>query len=48
MTAAAFRMLRMDADGVADQPQHMELATTLVVRESTAPPQETTGPPRES
>ena len=38
MTAAAFRMLRMDADGVAAQPQHVELATTLVVRESTAPP----------
>ncbi len=38
MTAAAFRMLRMDADGVAAQPQHVELATTLVVRESTGPP----------
>ncbi|MBV9794768.1 MAG: LacI family DNA-binding transcriptional regulator [Actinobacteria bacterium] len=38
MTAAAFRMLRMDADGVAAQPQHVELATELVVRESTAPP----------
>jgi LacI family transcriptional regulator len=38
MTAAAFRMLRMDADGVSAQPQHVELATTLVVRESTAPP----------
>lgn len=38
MTAAAFRMLRMDADGVTAQPQHVELATTLVVRESTAPP----------
>ena len=38
MTAAALRMLRMDADGVADQPQHVELATTLILRESTAPP----------
>jgi DNA-binding LacI/PurR family transcriptional regulator len=38
MTAAAFRMLRMDAAGVTAQPQHVELATTLVVRESTAPP----------
>jgi DNA-binding LacI/PurR family transcriptional regulator len=38
MTAAAVRMLRMDADGVAAQPQHVELATTLVVRESTGPP----------
>jgi DNA-binding LacI/PurR family transcriptional regulator len=38
MTAAAFRMLRMDADGVTAQPQHVELATTLVTRESTAPP----------
>jgi DNA-binding LacI/PurR family transcriptional regulator len=40
MTAAAFRMLRMDADGVAAPPQHVELATTLVVRESTASPRE--------
>jgi DNA-binding LacI/PurR family transcriptional regulator len=38
MTAAGFRMLRMDADGVAAQPQHVELATSLVVRESTGPP----------
>jgi DNA-binding LacI/PurR family transcriptional regulator len=38
MTAAAVRMLRMDADGVAAQPQHVELATSLVVRESTGPP----------
>ncbi len=38
MTAAAFRMLRMDADGVTAQPQHVELATALVARESTAPP----------
>jgi hypothetical protein len=28
----------MDADGVTAQPQHVELATTLVARESTAPP----------
>jgi hypothetical protein len=48
-------MLRMDADGVAAPPQHVELATTLVVRESTAPLRENTapaqgntGPPRES
>ncbi|HEY0718655.1 MAG TPA: LacI family DNA-binding transcriptional regulator [Streptosporangiaceae bacterium] len=38
MTAAAVRMLRMDADGVAAQPQHVELATSLVIRESTGPP----------
>ena len=38
MTAAGFRMLRMDADGVAAQPQHVELATSLVVRESAGPP----------
>jgi hypothetical protein len=28
----------MGADGLADQPQHVELATSLVVRDSTAPP----------
>jgi LacI family transcriptional regulator len=37
MAAAAFRMLRADSGPAA--PQHVELATTLVVRESTAPPQ---------
>ncbi len=41
MTAAGFRMLRMGADGSPAQPQHVELATSLVVRDSTAPP----GPP---
>jgi DNA-binding LacI/PurR family transcriptional regulator len=38
MSAAGFRMLRMDADGAAAQPEHIELATSLAVRESTAPP----------
>ena len=38
MTAAGFRMLRMGADGSAAVPQHVELATGLVVRDSTAPP----------
>ena len=38
MTAAGFRMLRMDADNSPAQPQHVELATSLVVRDSTAPP----------
>ena len=41
MTAAGFRMLRMGADGSPAQPQHVELATYLIVRDSTAPP----GPP---
>jgi len=35
MAATAFRMLR---SGPAAEPHHIELATTLVVRESTAPP----------
>lgn len=38
MAAAGFRMLRMGADGSPAQPEHVELATTLVVRDSTAPP----------
>ena len=38
MTAAGLRMLRMGADGSAAVPQHVELATGLVVRDSTAPP----------
>ena len=38
MTAAGLRMLRMDADGAAAQPEHVELATSLAVRDSTAPP----------
>ena len=38
MAATAFRMLRSGPGGRADDPQHIELATTLVVRDSTAPP----------
>jgi DNA-binding LacI/PurR family transcriptional regulator len=38
MAATAFRMLRGGAAGRADEPQHIELATALVVRDSTAPP----------
>ncbi|MGA2824851.1 MAG: hypothetical protein ABSF03_01880 [Streptosporangiaceae bacterium] len=38
MTAAGFRMLRMGGEDSAVQPQHIELATSLVLRESTAPP----------
>ncbi len=38
MTAAGFRMLRMGGEGSAAQPQHIDLATGLVLRESTAPP----------
>ena len=37
-TAAGFRMLRMGGEGSAAQPQHIDLATSLVLRESTAPP----------
>jgi DNA-binding LacI/PurR family transcriptional regulator len=37
MAATAFRMLRPSGSGEA-QPHHVELATTLVIRESTAPP----------
>jgi DNA-binding LacI/PurR family transcriptional regulator len=37
MAATAFRMLRASGSGEA-QPHHVELATTLVVRDSTAPP----------
>ncbi|WP_327350562.1 LacI family DNA-binding transcriptional regulator [Streptomyces sp. NBC_01304] len=39
MAATAFRMLRLVTAGGAAQPEQVELATTLVVRESTAPPQ---------
>ncbi|WP_419998710.1 LacI family DNA-binding transcriptional regulator [Streptomyces boninensis] len=39
MAAAAFRMVRLVATGSAAPPEQVELATTLVVRESTAPPQ---------
>jgi len=38
MAAAAFRMLRGDLPAVAQEPYHLELATSLVVRDSTAPP----------
>ena len=38
MAATAFRMLRLVTAGGAAQPEQVELATTLVVRESTAPP----------
>ena len=37
MTAAGFRMLEMGASGSPAQPQHVELATSLIVRDSTAP-----------
>ncbi len=37
MSAAAFRMLRANPAGMLE-PHHIELATTLVVRDSTAPP----------
>jgi LacI family transcriptional regulator len=38
MAATAFRMLRADGDDTAAQAHHVELATTLVVRDSTGPP----------
>jgi DNA-binding LacI/PurR family transcriptional regulator len=38
MAAAAFRMLRTDPATAAGEPNHIELATMLVVRESTGPP----------
>jgi DNA-binding LacI/PurR family transcriptional regulator len=38
MAATAFRMLRSSQDSAASEPHHIELATTLVVRESTGPP----------
>jgi DNA-binding LacI/PurR family transcriptional regulator len=38
MAATAFRMLRAGGSGTAAQADHVELATTLVVRDSTAPP----------
>ena len=38
MAATAFRMLRLRAESEAAQPDQIELATTLVVRSSTAPP----------
>jgi DNA-binding LacI/PurR family transcriptional regulator len=38
MAAAAFRMLSGGVAAVAQEPHHLELATSLVIRESTAPP----------
>jgi DNA-binding LacI/PurR family transcriptional regulator len=38
MGATAFRMLRSDATAGAAEPHHIELATTLVIRDSTGPP----------
>jgi DNA-binding LacI/PurR family transcriptional regulator len=38
MAATAFRMLRAGGSATAAEAHHVELATTLVVRESTAPP----------
>ena len=39
MAATAFRMLRVGpATACGAEPHHIELATTLVIRESTAPP----------
>jgi DNA-binding LacI/PurR family transcriptional regulator len=38
MAATAFRMLRASGDDTAAQAHHVELATSLVVRDSTGPP----------
>ena len=38
MAATAFRMLRSDPATAAGEPRHIELATMLVVRDSTGPP----------
>jgi DNA-binding LacI/PurR family transcriptional regulator len=38
MAATAFRMLRPHATTGAAEPHHIELATTLVIRDSTGPP----------
>jgi DNA-binding LacI/PurR family transcriptional regulator len=38
MAAAGFRMLRADPAAAVRDPHHVELATTLVIRDSTAPP----------
>jgi DNA-binding LacI/PurR family transcriptional regulator len=38
MAANALRMLRLDPASAAGEPRHIELATMLVVRESTGPP----------
>jgi DNA-binding LacI/PurR family transcriptional regulator len=40
MAATAFRMLRAASSGMAAQAHHIELATTLIVRESTAAPRD--------
>ena len=41
MAATAFRMLRAGDTGTTAQAHHVELATSLVVRDSTAPPPST-------
>jgi DNA-binding LacI/PurR family transcriptional regulator len=38
MAAAAFGMLRGDLPEAVEEPHHLELATLLVIRDSTAPP----------
>ena len=38
MAARGFRMLRSDPASAAGEPHHIELATTLVIRESSGPP----------
>lgn len=38
MAATAFRMLRSHPATAAGEPRHIELATTLVIRQSTGPP----------
>jgi DNA-binding LacI/PurR family transcriptional regulator len=38
MAAAAFRLLRSDPATVAGEARHVELATSLVIRDSTGPP----------
>jgi DNA-binding LacI/PurR family transcriptional regulator len=38
MAATAFRMLHSDPASAAGEPHHIELATTLVIRDSTGPP----------
>ena len=40
MAAAGLRMLRSDPATAAGEPRHIELATMLVVRDSTGPPRE--------
>jgi DNA-binding LacI/PurR family transcriptional regulator len=43
MAATAFRMLRSDPATAAGEPHHIELATMLVVRDSTGPPRRPLG-----